>query len=176
MNFKTILFVFFIGLLPMLHSCDSEYDDTLRAGEAFLKANAKNDSVQRTSSGLQYKVVYNNASGSYLPIDIISNVKLNYTCTFIDGTVYYTNDTVYYSNDTIPENDSIPSKIFSYDGLDPGIREILKKTKVGSLVSVWAPYKLGKGANGIKLGSSEVSYEIDPYTVLCYKIEVLGFN
>lgn len=163
MNFKTILFIFFIGLMPLLHSCDAEYDDTLRAGEDFLDANAKKDSVQITNSGLQYKVTYEDNQGNYLPIDILSSVKLKYTCSFIDGSVYYSNDTV-------------TNKFLTFSTLDAGVQEILQKTKVGSIVEVWAPYKLAKGANGLKLGSSEISYAIDPYTVLCYKIEVLGFN
>ena len=59
--------------------------ENLKAGEAFLAANAKKEGVKTTASGLQYKIVKSGTGPSPKPTD---TVKVNYQGTFIDGTVF----------------------------------------------------------------------------------------
>ncbi len=60
-------------------------EKNLKAGEAFLAANAKNEGVKTTASGLQYKVIKSGTGPSPKPTD---TVKVHYTGKLVDGTVF----------------------------------------------------------------------------------------
>ena len=64
---------------------ERKYGDNRRAGEAFLKANAKKDSVRTLPSGVQYKVL---TQGNGEVPTATSKVKVNYEGRLVDGTVF----------------------------------------------------------------------------------------
>ena len=74
-----ILGDFFEGIQKMAEGNNSE------AGKAFLAENKKQPGVIETPSGLQYKVI---AEGSGVKPTAKNQVKVHYTGTLIDGTVF----------------------------------------------------------------------------------------
>ena len=64
---------------------EAKYGQNRIEGEAFLKANAKKDSVVTLPSGLQYKILV--AGNGEVPT-ATDKVKVNYEGTLIDGTVF----------------------------------------------------------------------------------------
>ena len=64
---------------------EKKYGANRVAGEQFLKLNAKQDSVQTTASGLQYKVI---TMGTGEKPQKTDRVKVDYEGRLIDGTVF----------------------------------------------------------------------------------------
>lgn len=158
-----ILVVFITTLaILMASSCNKEYYDTKAAGEDFLAANKKNgDVVELAPSGIQYKVLYNNASGPY-PLFTESynlTVKVKYGSKFIDGSDY------------IAETDSV--QIFTISGATQSFWSVVvPKMKIGSKWRIWVPYEYAFKDDGLN-EKDDGSYDVDPYTVLVYEVELI---
>jgi FKBP-type peptidyl-prolyl cis-trans isomerase FklB len=100
-------------------------------GNSYLAANKNKPGIITTQSGIQYKVI-NSGSGSS-PIDN-SMVKVDYTGSFIDGTVF---------------DKSKDPVTFSINNVIPGWTEVLKLMKPGSVFQVVIPPQLAYGEHGI---------------------------
>jgi FKBP-type peptidyl-prolyl cis-trans isomerase len=128
-------------------------EKNLKAGEAFLAANAKKEGVKTTASGLQYKIIKSGTGPSPKPTDI---VKVHYTGTLVDGTVFD-------SSVRRGEPATFPVK-----GVIPGWTEALQLMKVGDKWQLVIPAMLAYGEEGP--GS------IGPNSTLIFEVELLGIE
>lgn len=119
-------------------------------GEAFLKANAQNDSVHVLPSGVQYKIL--EEGHGEIPTDS-STVTVNYVGRLIDGTIF---------DSTFKRKK--PST-FVVNKLILGWKEALKKMPEGSKWEVCVPQDLGYGARKMS--------KIPPYSTLIFTVELL---
>lgn len=122
------------------------------AGEAFLAANAAEEGVQVTASGLQYKVL-EEGSGAKPGPD--SRVSVHYRGSLIDGTVF---DSSY---------DRGEPAVFTLSSVVPGWQEGLQLMPVGSRYMLWLPSDLGYGDMGTPGGP------IAPGSALVFEVELL---
>jgi FKBP-type peptidyl-prolyl cis-trans isomerase len=125
----------------------------LKAGEAFLAANAKKVGVKTTASGLQYKVIKSGAGPSPKPTDV---VKVHYHGTLIDGTIF---------DSSVQRN---TPATFPVNGVIPGWTEALQLMKVGDKWQLVIPAKLAYGEEG--------PGPIGPNSVLIFEVELLGIE
>ncbi len=100
-------------------------------GDAYLATNKSKPGVITTQSGIQYKVI--TAGSGTSPVDN-SMVKVDYTGSFIDGTVF---------------DKSKDSVTFSINNVIAGWTEILKLMKPGAIFQVVIPPQLAYGEHGI---------------------------
>lgn len=146
----------------MINGCSKEYYDTKAAGEDFLAANKKNaDVVVLSPSGIQYKVIYNNPSGAYPLFKESYNltIKVKYGSKFIDG------------SDFIVDTGS--EKVYAISSLSESLWSVvIPKMRIGSKWRVWVPYDYAFKDAGLN-EKDDGSYDIDPYTVLVYDIELM---
>ena len=119
----------------------------------FLAAYAKNDSVQRTESGLLYKVIKKGEGA--LPADT-NQVEVNYEGRLIDGTVF---DSSYKRN---------KPATFGVTQVIKGWTEALKMMPVGSVYELCIPYELAYGERGNR--------NIPPFSTLVFKVELLDIK
>ena len=103
---------------------EKKYGANRKAGEDFLKANAKKDSIKVTPSGLQYKVL--TAGTGEIPTKE-SKVKVNYEGHLIDGTEF---DSSYKRGKPVT---------FPVGGVIPGWTEALCMMPVGSKWMLYVP-------------------------------------
>ena len=125
----------------------------IEKGNAFLAQNAEKDGVRITNSGLQYKVI--TLGDGPMPSDT-STVKVHYEGTLIDGTKF---DSSYDRGEPIS---------FPLNRVIPGWTEGVQLMPVGSTYKLFIPSELAYGPRG--QGS------IPPYSVLIFKIELLGIE
>jgi FKBP-type peptidyl-prolyl cis-trans isomerase len=128
-------------------------EKNLKAGEAFLAANAKKEGVKTTASGLQYKVINSGTGSTPKPTD---TVKVHYTGTLVDGTVFD-------SSVRRGEPATFPVK-----GVIPGWTEALQLMKVGDKWQLVIPPKLAYGEDG--------PGPIGPNSTLIFEVELLGIE
>ena len=128
-------------------------EKNLKAGEAFLAANAKKEGVKTTASGLQYKVIKSGAGPSPKPTDV---VKVHYHGTLIDGTVF---------DSSVRRN---TPATFPVNGVIPGWTEALQLMKVGDKWQLVIPAKLAYGEEG--------PGPIGPNSTLIFEVELLGIE
>ena len=131
----------------------AQYGKNKEAGEKFLIANAKKEGVKTLKGGVQYKVIKEGAG------DITkdtSSVKVNYEGKTIDGKVF---DSSYKRGEpiTLRANQVIP-----------GWTEALTHMPVGSVWEVYIPQDKAYG--------TRQQPGIDPFSVLIFKIELLGIE
>ena len=119
----------------------------------YLAAYAKNDSVQRTESGLLYKVIKKGEGA--LPADT-NQVEVNYEGRLIDGTVF---DSSYKRN---------KPATFGVTQVIKGWTEALKMMPVGSVYELCIPYNLAYGERGNR--------NIPPFSTLVFKVELLDIK
>lgn len=129
-----------------------EYKDYIAENKAFLEENAKNDSINTTESGLQYKVLVEGNGDKPEPG---STVKVNYTGSTIDGVVFDT---------SLDENE--PAE-FNVSQVISGWSEAVQLMSVGSVYRVYIPENLAYGSNPPQ-GSG-----IQPFSTLIFEIELL---
>jgi len=128
-------------------------ETNLKAGEAFLAANAKKEGVKITASGLQYKVINSGAGPSPKLTDV---VKVHYHGKLIDGTVF---------DSSVRRN---TPATFPVNGVIPGWTEALQMMKVGDKWQLVIPSKLAYGEQG--------PGPIGPNSVLVFEVELLGIE
>jgi peptidylprolyl isomerase/FKBP-type peptidyl-prolyl cis-trans isomerase FklB len=124
----------------------------LKAGEAFLAANAKAEGVHVTASGLQYKVLRNGPDGGLRPKPA-DEVKVHYEGKLISGVVF---DSSY--------ERGVPAS-FPLEGLVPAWVEALQLMRPGDQWMLYVPPSLGYGDRDLG--------QIPPNSVLIFKIELL---
>lgn len=126
------------------------YGENRKAGEAFLKANAKKDSIETLPCGVQYKVL---VKGNGEIPSANSKVKVNYEGRLIDGTVF---DSSY--------NRKKPAS-FVCNQVIKGWTEALTHMPVGSKWEIYIPQELGYGARE--------AGKIKPFSALIFTVELL---
>ncbi|MGY0612354.1 MULTISPECIES: FKBP-type peptidyl-prolyl cis-trans isomerase [unclassified Luteimonas] len=122
------------------------------ASEAFLAANAGQEGVEVTASGLQYKVLEQGDGPKPGPE---SRVSVHYKGTLVDGTVF---DSSY---------DRGEPAVFTLSSVVPGWQEGLQLMPAGSKYMLWLPSDLGYGDMGTPGGP------IAPGSALVFEVELL---
>lgn len=129
---------------------EKKYGANRTAGEEFLKANAKKDSVKVTPSGLQYKIL-THGTGEIPTKE--SKVKVNYEGHLIDGTEF---DSSYKRNKPVT---------FPVSGVIPGWTEALCMMPVGSKWMLYVPQELAY--------KDREQSKIPPFSCLVFTVELL---
>ena len=129
-------------------------EENLKAGEAFLTANAAKDGVTTLPSGLQYKVIKSGTGKSPQKSD---KVTVNYRGTLIDGTEF---DSSYSRNQPAT---------FGVGQVIPGWTEALQLMKEGDQWEIYIPSKLGYGERG-------AGGKIPPNSALIFEVELISVN
>lgn len=123
-------------------------------GEKFLADNAQREGVVVTESGLQYEVI---AEGKGPKPTAEQTVKVHYTGTLIDGTVF----------DSSVERGE-PAE-FILNRVIPGWTEGVQLMSKGAKYKFYIPYNLGYGERG-------AGENIPPYSTLIFEVELLDFH
>ena len=129
---------------------EKKYGANRIAGEEFLKANAKKDSVKVTPSGLQYKIL--TAGTGEVPTKE-SKVKVNYEGHLIDGTEF---DSSYKRGKPVT---------FPVAGVISGWTEALCMMPVGSKWMLYVPQELAY--------KDREQAKIPPFSCLIFTVELL---
>ena len=129
---------------------EKKYGANRIAGEEFLKANAKKDSVKVTPSGLQYKIL-TQGTGEIPTKE--AKVKVNYEGHLIDGTEF---DSSYKRNKPVT---------FPVAGVISGWTEALCMMPVGSKWILYVPQELAY--------KDREQAKIPPFSCLIFTIELL---
>ena len=132
-----------------------ESEKNLKAGKAFLAANAQKDGVITTATGLQYKVLKSGTGASPQKTD---TVKVHYHGTLIDGTVF---------DSSVQRGEPIT---FPVSGVIPGWTEALQLMKVGDKWQLFIPSNLAYGEQ------SPPGSKIGPNSTLLFEVELLGIE
>lgn len=127
--------------------------EALKAGSDFLAANAKNEGVKVTESGLQYKVLTQGEGELPGPND---RVKVHYKGTLMDGTEF---DSSYSRNQPA---------VFGVGQVIKGWTEGLQLMKVGSKYSFVIPSDLAYG--------ERATGKITPHSTLLFDVELLSIE
>lgn len=128
--------------------------ENIAAGQAFLENNAREEGVQVTASGLQYKVLQQ-GSGTVHP-GATDKVKVHYHGTLIDGTVF---------DSSVDRGEPIS---FGLNQVIPGWTEGVQLMVVGEKTRFFIPSQLAYGNRStgkIRAGST-----------LIFDVELLGIN
>ncbi len=128
----------------------AKYGDNKRAGEEFLAKNKAEEGVIETASGLQYEVITEGKGARPVFTD---KVKVHYTGTLIDGTVF---------DSSVERNEPA---VFGVGQVIKGWTEALQLMPVGSKWKLYIPY-------GIAYGTRDMG-EIKPYSMLTFEVELL---
>lgn len=128
---------------------EKKYGANRVVGEQFLKLNAKQDSVQTTASGLQYKVI---TMGTGEKPQKTDRVKVDYEGRLIDGTVF---DSSYKRG---------KPATFPVGQVIAGWTEALCMMPVGSKWEVYVPQELGYG--------DREQQKIPPFSCLVFTVEL----
>lgn len=131
----------------------AQYGDNKTAGEAFMDSIAKCEGVQKTESGLCYKVITEGKGAIATKAD---RVTVNYRGTLIDGTEF---DSSYKRNQPATFR---PSQVI------PGWTEALCMMPVGSKWELYIPQDLAYG--------SRDQGTIKPFSTLVFEVEVLSIE
>lgn len=124
-------------------------------GREFLDQNAKNEGVQTTESGLQYRIIEDGSGKS--PTEA-SQVTVNYSGKLINGEEF---DSSYRRGQ--------PAS-FPLNGVIKGWTEGLQLMNEGSKYEFFIPYELGYGERGSGSGS------IPPYATLIFIVELISVD
>ena len=128
----------------------AEFGDNKTAGEAFMDSIAKCEGVQKTASGLCYKVITEGKGATPAKTD---RVKVNYRGTLIDGTEF---DSSYKRNE--------PST-FRASQVIAGWTEALTMMPEGSKWELYIPQDLAYGERN--------QGTIKPFSTLVFEVELL---
>lgn len=128
---------------------EDKYKDWQLLNEKWLANNLKNDSIKQTSSGLQYKVIYQGDPNMRKPSPS-SLVVVDYKGELINGDVFDSSESASFN---------LPSRI---DGWIEG----LPLMNGGGTYVLYVPSNLGYGKEGLKPG-------IPPYSTLKFTITLI---
>ncbi|MBI3879805.1 MAG: FKBP-type peptidyl-prolyl cis-trans isomerase [Verrucomicrobia bacterium] len=141
-------------MTKMMAKQQASGDVNLKAGEAFLAANAKKDGVKTTASGLQYKVMKAGNGKGKAP-KATDTMKVHYHGTLIDGTVF---------DSSVDRKEPIE---FPLNGVIPGWTEGVQLMKEGDKFQFFIPAKLAYGERG-------AGEKIGPNAALVFEVELLN--
>ncbi|GAB6011861.1 FKBP-type peptidyl-prolyl cis-trans isomerase [Viscerimonas tarda] len=130
-----------------------QYGADIEAGKKFMEENKAKEGVVTLPDGLQYKVI---TEGTGEKPTAGSQVKVHYTGTLIDGTVF----------DSSVERGE--PAVFGVNQVIPGWTEALQLMPVGSKWLVYVPAELGYG--------SQSQGAIKPYSTLIFEVELLSIE
>ena len=132
---------------------ESKYGENRRAGEEFLKKNAKEKDVVTTASGLQYKIL---TKGEGEVPTATQRVKVNYEGKLLDGTVF---DSSYERGNPAT---------FGCNQVIKGWQEALTMMPVGSKWQLFIPQELAYG--------DREAGKIPPFSMLTFTVELLSIE
>jgi FKBP-type peptidyl-prolyl cis-trans isomerase len=124
------------------------------AGEAFLAKNKTRDGVVTTDSGLQYEIL---KAGEGAKPTAADKVKVHYTGTLIDGTVF---------DSSVERGEPISFKL---SNVIKGWTEGLQLMNVGAKYKFFIP-------SDIAYGERQQGQTIGPNSTLIFEVELLGIN
>ncbi len=130
-------------------------EEALAESETFLAANAQEDGVVTTASGLQYLVLESGTADGASPT-VQDSVLAHYHGTFIDGSVF---------DSSVDRGE--PTQ-FGVSQVIPGWTEALQLMSVGDKWRLFSPSALAYGEMG--------SGPIGPHTALIFEVELLEVN
>ena len=130
---------------------EKEFGSNKKAGEEFLKENAKKEGIKVLPSGVQYKVIKEGTGA--LPADT-SRVRVNYEGKTLDGKVF---DSSYKRGQPAD---------FRANQVIKGWTEALVHMPAGSTWEVYIPQELA-------YGERQQGADIKPFSMLIFKIELL---
>jgi FKBP-type peptidyl-prolyl cis-trans isomerase FklB len=130
---------------------EKEFGPNKKAGEEFLKANAKKEDVKVLPSGVQYKVIKEGTGA--MPKDT-SMVKVHYEGRTLDGKVF---DSSYKRGQPTD---------FRANQVIKGWTDALVNMPAGSVWEVYIPQELA-------YGERQQGADIKPFSMLIFKIELL---
>ncbi len=107
--------------------------DNKTIGREFMEENAKNDSVEQTTSGLQYMVLKEGTGAKPGPTDLVT---VHYTGKLLDGTVF---------DSSVQRGEPAT---FPLDKVIPGWTEGLQLMSEGSKYRLFIPSELAYGSKG----------------------------
>ena len=125
--------------------------DKRKAGEEFLKENAKREGVITLKSGLQYEIM---VEGNGAIPTAKDKVKVHYHGTLIDGSVF---------DSSVQRGEPA---VFGVTLVIQGWVEALQLMPVGSKWKLFIPYNLAYGERG-------AGNMIQPYSALIFEVELL---
>lgn len=123
---------------------------------AFLEENTVKEGVVTTESGLQYEIL-SAGDGTVYP-ESTSNVKVHYTGTLIDGTIF---------DSSVEKGQPVE---FPLNKVIPGWTEGIQLMVVGDKFEFTIPGNLAYGENGMPPAG------IGPNATLIFEVELLGIN
>ena len=130
---------------------EKEFGSNKKAGEDFLKENAKKEGIKVLPSGVQYKVIKEGTGA--MPADT-SRVRVNYEGKTLDGKVF---DSSYKRGQPAD---------FRANQVIKGWTEALVHMPAGSTWEVYIPQELA-------YGERQQGADIKPFSMLIFKIELL---
>lgn len=131
---------------------EAQFGDIKAAGESFLAENKSKEGVKTTASGLQY-IVEKEGTGAKPTEESV--VKVHYTGTTIDGTVF---------DSSVQRGEPVE---FGVTQVIAGWTEGLQLMSVGSKYKFFIPQELAYGANPRQGGP------IMPFSALVFEVELL---
>ncbi|MBO6223764.1 MAG: FKBP-type peptidyl-prolyl cis-trans isomerase [Bacteroidales bacterium] len=117
----------------------------------FLAENKKNEGVQETESGLQYKI---EVPGNDVKPTQQDTVEVNYKGSLINGKVF---DSSYDRGETVK---------FPVNGVIPGWQEGIQLIGEGGKVKLWIPFDLGYGAQ-------DMGPQLPAFSTLLFDVELV---
>lgn len=134
-------------------------DKNKEVAEEFLKENAKNDGIETTMSGLQYKVLEKSTKEDGKSPTDASTVKVHYK---LELPVVFNGE-----KDKLVEDSSKAPEVpqFPLNGVVPGFREVLKLMKEGDKFEAFLPPSIAYGENGNQM--------IPPNQLLKFTLELV---
>lgn len=129
----------------------AKFQESIDAGEAFLKAKSAEEDVVTLPSGLRYKIITKGTGAIPTPNDMVT---AHYHGTLIDGTVF---------DSSVERGEPVD---FPVMGVIKGWTEALQLMPVGSKWELYIPYDLAYGEQGA--GGS-----IAPYSTLIFEVELV---
>ena len=127
----------------------------INKGKLFLQENLKEQGVETTESGLQYR---HEVLGTGDSPTSLSSVTVHYKGTLLDGTIF---DSSYNRGEPVS---------FPLNGVIAGWTEGLQLMKVGGKTTFFIPQNLAYGANPRPNGP------IPPYATLIFEVELISIQ
>ena len=163
---KTTKILSLLLVVLLVSGCkQNDWLDWKTQNEMWLIQNSKQEGVQTTPTGLQYKCIEKGWEKSPRPDDA-KIVTITYTGTLINK---YEFDSTY----DVKENKHIPTDLYVSEVV-AGFAEGLKKMNQFGEYEFYIPYKLGYGAEG--RGTEGYTSFIPPYSTLIFRVYLASVN